>query len=320
MNVLLIFGVGYSASAIGRRLRERGWRIIGSVREAGKASGLAAEGWEPLVFDGVRVTPEIRAALDEATHVLGSIPPDEAGDPVLRRLSPELARAPRLRWIGYLSTVGVYGDHGGNWVDEDTPPAPASWRSRLRLQAEQGWTDLALGAGKRLDIFRLAGIYGPGRSALDRLASGLERRVTRPGQVFNRIHVDDLATVVSAAAAQAGADGQTGAPSSPAGAVTLYNVADDEPASAEDVVCYAARLLGLAPPPPVPVDSAGLSPLARSFYLENKRVLNAKLKERLGVDLRYPTYREGLAAIRAAAKLSPAVLTSDRLFDPCTAR
>lgn len=296
MNTLLIFGVGYSASVVARRFKAQGWRVIGASRDHGVLTGALREGWEPTYFDGASAPAELAAAIHQATHVLVSIPPDEMGDPVLRCFAADLAEAERVSWIGYFSTIGVYGDHGGGWVDESTPPAPISPRSEQRLRAEEDWTELAEQSSKRLDIFRLAGIYGPGRSALDKLRAGMDRQVSKPGQVFNRIHVEDIAGVVAAAIARAGDRAGAG--------VTIYNVADDEAAAPEDVIAYAASLMAIAPPPLVALEEAGLSEMGLSFYVENKRVRNDRMKRELGMQLRYSTYREGLEAIWAAANPS----------------
>jgi nucleoside-diphosphate-sugar epimerase len=297
MNALLIFGVGYSASFVARRFKAEGWRVIGTSRDL----SAAADGWEPIYFDGASAPVEAAEAIRKATHVLVSIPPDDAGDPVLRHFSSDLAQSRNLTWIGYLSTIGVYGDHGGAWVDENTPPTPFSRRSQQRLRAENEWIDLARRSSKRLDIFRLAGIYGPGRSALDKLRAGMARRVCKPGQIFNRIHVEDIAATIEAAVARAG----DSAPEAGISAVGIYNVADDEPAAPEEVAAYAASLLGMAPPPLVALNEARLSEMALSFYAENKRVRNDRMKRELGVRLRYSTYREGLKAILAAAAPAP---------------
>jgi nucleoside-diphosphate-sugar epimerase len=283
MNGLFCFGLGYTASFLARSLAGGEWRIAGTTREAGAAT---AHGWPIHVFSRSRPLVDAAAALAGSTHVLLSVPPDEAGDPVLDRHGAAFASLPGLRWIGYLSTTGVYGDHRGGWVDEETAPNPAGERGRRRLAAEAGWRALALEGRLPLHIFRLAGIYGPGRSALDLVRQGRARRIDRPGHVFSRIHVLDLVAVLNASMAHP-------AP----GAV--YNVCDDEPAQAGDVVSYASMLLGLPPPPLVPFETAGLSPLAASFYDDNKRVANRRIKTELGVRLNYPSYREGLAAILA---------------------
>jgi nucleoside-diphosphate-sugar epimerase len=271
---LFIFGLGYSGLEIAKLAKEAGWTVAGTVTGAAKAERLAAEGIETHVFDGT-------ASVDaEATHVLCTIAPGTAGDPALRSCLGLLRGA---RWLGYLSTTGVYGDHGGGWVDETTTPTPGQRRSIERLDAEQAWQ--ALGAA----VFRLPGIYGPGRSAIDQVRTGTARRIDKPGQFFSRIHVSDIAAAVLAAM------------SHPARGA-LYNVVDDLPAPNGDVVAYACELLGLPVPPALPWDDVAptMSPMARSFYEENRRVRNDRLKRELGIALRYPTYREGLRAIAAA--------------------
>ena len=239
------------------------------------------------MFDGTRPGEGVREALQAATHVLVSVPPDEGGDPVLQHHAADLAAAPALSWIGYLSTIGVYGDRDGAWVDEDTPTEASSARSRRRVDAEEAWRAFGDREHKRVQIFRLAGIYGPGRSAIDRLRAGTAQRIVKPGQVFNRIHVDDIAGVLHAAMTRAGVH-------------EVYNVADDEPAPPQDVIAYAAQLLQVPPPPEIAIEEAKLSLMAKSFYVENKRISNARLRADLGVDLEFPSYREGLRAILAA--------------------
>ena len=290
---LLVFGPGYSASAAIARFAERGAEATATARSDERAAELAARGIRPVHFGGGTASDDLIAAIADATHILVSIPPGESGDPVLASAGAALEEASELRSIVYLSTVGVYGDHDGGWVDEATAPRPKSRRSIARLAAEEGWTERAAELGRPLAILRLAGIYGPGRNALVSLAAGTARRIVKPGQVFNRIEVDDIAAAIVAAF-----DRET---------VGIFNVADDEPAPPQDVVAYAAELLGIDPPPEIPFASAELPPMARSFYGENKRVRNARLKEELGVELRYPTYREGLAALsRAGEGRSPA--------------
>lgn len=280
---LFVFGLGYSATALARAMRGRAAAIAGTVRSHEKAAALAADGLGATVFTGDSPGPAVAKALEGATHILASIPPGDTGDPVLVHHRADIVAAPALTWIGYLSTVGVYGRYGGAWVSERTTPHPASGRSTLRLAAERDWQAMATERRVPAAIFRLAGIYGPGRNALVNLAEGKAHRIVKPGQVFNRIHVEDIAGAV-AAALGARAEG-------------IFNLADDEPAAAEDVVAYAADLMGVAPPPAVPFEQAELSPLARSFYDGNKRVLSRRLKEDLGIGLRYPTYRDGLNAL-----------------------
>lgn len=289
MRQLFCFGLGYSAQRVARRLAAEGWSIGGTARSAEGAAAIAARGFEAYVFDGSAPGRGLDAAVSQATHVLVSVPPDTSGDPVLRQYAGALARAPHLSWIGYLSTVGVYGDQQGGWVDETTPADPVSERGRRRVAAEEAWLALAARDGVRAQVFRLAGIYGPGRSALDRLREGTAQRIVKPGQVFNRIHVDDIAETVCAGIAGRGA-------------LEVYNVTDDEPSPPQDVIAYAAQLLHMPPPPEVALEDARLSPMAASFYADNKRVSNARLRQELGVALKFPSYREGLQAILAAAR------------------
>ncbi|SIO48728.1 Nucleoside-diphosphate-sugar epimerase [Rhodovulum sp. ES.010] len=273
-DTLLSIGHGYSAQALAARLCP-GWRVIGTTRDAAKAAALRAAGVEPLVWPGTDLAP----ALDRATHLLSSVPPGPQGDPVVAELEAQLRAADHLEWVGYLSTTGVYGDHDGGWVDESTPLSPTTSRGQARVAAEAAWAALGL----PLHIFRLAGIYGPGRSPLDRVRAGTARRIVKPGQVFSRIHVEDIAQVLAASMARP----RPGA---------VYNVADDEPAPPQDVIAFAARMLGRPLPPETPFEEADLSPMARSFYAESKRVANNRIKAELGVHLRHPDYRTGLAA------------------------
>ena len=275
MKTLLSIGHGYSAQALARRLRPDGWRIIGTSRTAAQADAVRATGVEALVWPG-----DISAALADATHLLTSVPPGEA-DPVLAELGRAIATA-RLEWVGYLSTTAVYGHHNGDWVDEDTPLAPTTARGAARARAEAAWAALGL----PLHIFRLAGIYGPGRGPFEKVRDGSARRILKPGQVFSRIHVEDIAHVLQAALNHPHPG--------------IYNVCDDDPASPEAVLSLAARMLNLPEPPMVAYADAKMTPMARSFYAENKRVRNDRIKQVFGVSLQYPTYREGLAAILAA--------------------
>jgi len=286
---LLIFGLGYASEAIARRRLAAGGTVVATVRTAVKAERLSNEGILTRLFSPEHHDHAIFGDIAGCEAVLVSIPPSETGDEVLRIFGDALAAAPKLRWLGYLSTVGVYGDRNGDWVDETTPPAPIEPRSKVRWQVEQDW--LAFGERDHLpvQIFRLAGIYGPGRNALAQLAAGTARRIVRPGQVFNRVHVDDIAQVVCASMAhpRAGA---------------IYNVSDDEPAPPQDVVTFAAGLCGVPPPLEVAFEDAKLSPMGRSFYDECKRVKSTLLHSELGVKLEYPTYRHGLRALRAAGE------------------
>lgn len=280
---LFVFGLGYSARAVVERLGPRLEAAWGTTRDPEKLAEIAGLGVTPLLFDAASPPGNpttIAVALREADHLLVSIGPGEAGDPVLAQCRDAIAGAP-LRSIVYLSTIGVYGDHGGAWVDETSLCRPVSTRSRQRLQAEEAWRAFAGEAGVPLAIIRLAGIYGPGRGPFEKIRRGTARRIVKPGQVFNRIHVDDIAAIVEAAFTQR-ADG-------------IFNAADDEPAPPEDVLAYAAKLLDVPPPPTVGFEDAEMTPMARSFYGENKRVRNDRIKTELGVTLAHPTYREGLS-------------------------
>jgi nucleoside-diphosphate-sugar epimerase len=252
--------------------------VIGTTRNPAKARAMADEGVEPLLWPVESLAP----ALAQATHVLQSMAPDQGGDPVLAAHAAELAAA-RPEWVGYLSTTGVYGDHQGGWVDESTPLSPATARGQARVTAEQGWQALGL----PLHIFRLAGIYGPGRGPFEKVRNGTARRIIKPGQVFSRIHVDDIAQVLAASIAHP----KPGA---------VYNVCDDDPSPPEDVLAHAAHLLGLPPPPEEDWQTAEMTPMARSFYAESKRVRNDRIKDELGIRLIHPDYRSGLAALLAA--------------------
>ena len=283
---LLVFGFGYSAQYIAERLRGTGAEITATVRTPAKAELLMQNGIRARVFSPDHRDHAIAQDIAESKAILVSIPPQLSGDPVLAAFAETIAATPKLRWIGYLSTVGVYGDHGGGWVDEATPVAPREGRSRIRAEAEQAWLAFGAGHGKAVQIFRLAGIYGPGRNQLGQLAAGTARRIVKPGQVFNRIHVADIAAVIEASlkGPRAGA---------------IYNVTDDEPAPPQDVVSFAASLCGVPPPPEIAFEKAELTAMGRSFYGENKRVRNRLIRSELGVVLRYPSYREGLTALRA---------------------
>ena len=277
-KTLLSFGHGYSAKALTKLLIPQGWRIIGTTRSVEKADALTATGVEPLIFPG----DDVSAAIDGATHLLISAGPDADGDPVLREVGDQIAaRAGHFEWVGYLSTTGVYGDHGGAWVDEDTPLTPTTRRGQWRKEAEAAWAAIS---GLPLHIFRLAGIYGPGRGPFAKVRAGTARRIIKPNQVFSRTHVEDIAQIVAASIAQP-------APG------TAYNVCDDDPAPPQDVIEHAAQLLGLPIPPAEDFETADMTPMARSFYAESKRVRNDRIKDALGVQLIYPTYKEGLAAL-----------------------
>ncbi|MGF1552872.1 MAG: SDR family oxidoreductase [Paracoccaceae bacterium] len=291
MPTLLPLGHGYSADALARRLLPEGWHVIGSTRSAAKAEALAGRGVEPLVWEG-GPSEALAAAIDRADHLLISAAPkaseEVSGDPVLAAAREAVAeRARAFAWVGYLSTIGVYGDRAGGWVDEAAERRPATERGRARVAAEDDWLALHRDTGLGVHVFRLAGIYGPGRGPFEKVRAGTARRIVKDGQVFSRIHVDDIAAVLKASIARP-------CP----GAV--YNVCDDEPAPPQDVLAHAAALLGREPPPEVAFEAAELSAMARSFYAESKRVSNTRIKHDLSVALAYPSYREGLAAVLAA--------------------
>jgi nucleoside-diphosphate-sugar epimerase len=286
---LFIFGLGYSAGVLARRILAAGGQVAGTVRDAAAAADLRAGGIDAFAFaTGQALHP---AALDGVTHVVSSVPPDEHGDPAWRA-ARELIAAQRdtVCWLGYLSTTGVWGDRQGGWVDETTPPAPGNPRSTWRLTAETQWFALGREIGVPAQTFRLPGIYGPGRSALDQVLAGTARRIDKPGHAFSRIHVEDIASTVLASMARP-RDG------------AVYIVADDEPAPTADVIALACTLLDQPVPAAMPYEQAvaGMSPMARSFWAENRRVRNDLIKRELGVVLKYPTYREGLRGILAAA-------------------
>ena len=284
MPHLFCFGLGYTALRLALSLRAAGWTVGGTVRSPEKVAALAAQGIEATVFDRDRPLADPVETLQPATHLLLSAPPGPQGDPVLTAHDDAIATiAGGLDWVGYLSTTGVYGDQGGDWVDEGSPLRPTTERGHRRLAAETSWRALHERHGLPLHIFRLAGIYGPGRSAIDSLRAGRARSIDKPGQVFNRIHVDDIVSILQASIDRP----------NPGDA---YNCADDLPTPSPEVTAHAAGLLGLSPPPRVPFADAEMSEMARSFYAENKRVRNTLVKQRLGVTLTYPTYRAGLAA------------------------
>jgi nucleoside-diphosphate-sugar epimerase len=284
---LLIFGLGYTASHFAARFGSAFASVTGSLRETGERAPVPGVRFER--FDGESGNADLDAAIARATHVLVSIPPDAAGDPVLRTFGAALAGASGLTWVGYLSTIGVYGDAGGAWIDETAPVRPTSERNGQRVEVEKAWLALSRQSGKRVQIFRLSGIYGPGRNALVNVLQGKARRIVKPGQVFNRIHVEDIAQAV-----WRGIERPDAGP--------CINVTDNEPAPPQDVIAHAAGLLGLPVPPDIAFEDAALSPMGLSFYGENKRVSNRLMREELGHEPLYPTYREGLAACLAGMK------------------
>ncbi len=275
---LLSFGHGYSARALAERLLPEGWEIIGTTRTAEKAEAIADTGVTPLVWPGTNIAHHLK----NASALLISAAPGPDGDPVLAELRDEISGiASELSWVGYLSTTGVYGDHGGDWVDEGTPLAPSTTRGQARVDAEAEWQAIP---NLPLHIFRLAGIYGPGRGPFAKVRAGTARRIIKKGQVFSRIHVEDIAQVLEASLRRPNP-----------GAV--YNLCDDDPAPPQDVIGYAAELLSLPLPPAEAFETAEMSPMARSFYAESKKVRNDRIKHELGIALKYPDYRQGLKAM-----------------------
>ncbi|WP_068083477.1 SDR family oxidoreductase [Polycladidibacter stylochi] len=274
---LLILGCGYSAQALVKEYSAQFDSVTGTTRDVEKREALETLGISALIFDGQTASETLLAAVDKATHILISVAPDEAGDPVYNLLSQRIAAKQQV-WVGYLSTIGVYGDHNGAWVYEDTPCYPVSARSQQRVLAEQNWLRLAKEQGFPLAVFRLSGIYGPGRNAFVNLQRGTAKRIIKKGQVFNRIHCEDIAGAVMAAIEK--------------NAAGVYNVSDDEPSAPQDVVEYAAQIMGVTPPAEIAFEDAQMSPMARSFYGEIKRANNDKMKQELGYQLKYPTYRE----------------------------
>lgn len=279
---LFCLGFGYTARALASRLSEEGWRIAGTTTSTEKVGAMSRDGVEAHLWKDNAFDP---TWLDGATAILVSTPPGDQTCPALQAANTAITeRKDTIEWIGYLSTNGVYGDHDGAWVTEDSALRPTSPRARRRIRAEADWAELGVAFGLPLIIFRLPGIYGPGRSALDTVRAGKAKRILKEGQVFSRMHVDDIAATLRASLKNPGAH-------------DLYNLADDEPAPPQDVVEYACTLLGVDPPPLTPIDNAELSDMARSFYADNKRVSNQRVKDALKVTLQYPTYRDGLDAI-----------------------
>lgn len=281
---LFCFGLGYSAQVVARRLMARGWRVAGTCRGEETRQAFLSQGIDAVLFGRERPLADAARALGGASHLLSSVPPDETGDPVIDLHFFDIARLESLDWVGYLSSTSVYGNREGEWVDESVEPNPGTARGKRRLAAERRWLDLWQGFGVPVHVFRLSGIYGPGRSAVDQVRAGAARRVVKPGHYFSRIHVEDIAACLEASIARPNP-----------GAV--YNVADDLPAPSDTVVSFACSLLGREPPPALPLGEARLSEMGRSFYAENRRISNRRIKEELGVRLAYPDYRTGLRAI-----------------------
>ncbi|NSZ56422.1 SDR family oxidoreductase [Agrobacterium tumefaciens] len=277
---VMIFGAGYSGKAIANALKPEAASLSGTTRSKDKFASLAAAGMTPFLFDGVHLNDELIAAMGNVTHLVQSVAPGRDGDPLLALLGGDLKKfLPNLTWVAYLSTVGVYGDHHGAWVDETTPCRPVSARSVERVAAEAAWTEAAQKANVPLSILRLSGIYGPGRNAFMNFEKGTARRLVKKDQVFNRIRVEDIGAAL-AFLAQKNERG-------------IFNVTDDEPCPPQDVVSFAATLMGVEPPPEQAFETADLTPMARSFYGENKRVSNARVRD-LGFDFRFPEYRLSL--------------------------
>jgi nucleoside-diphosphate-sugar epimerase len=281
---LFCFGLGFSAGALARDLLAQGWSVAGTARDPEKCEALKAQGIQAVVFDGVTAEKPLLKALDGTTHLVDSIPPSkDVACPPLQAVGEQIGTIESLDWVGYLSTTGVYGNHDGAWVDETTPLAPNLERSARRVAAEEAWLVMHERFGLPVHIFRLAGIYGPGRGVLEQVRRGRARRIVKPGQVFSRIHVDDIVATLRASMAQP----YPGA---------VYNVCDDEPEEPAKVVEHACKLLGLTPPEPVAFEDADLSDMAASFYADNKRVRNGRIKTELGVKLTFPSYRDGMAS------------------------
>ena len=281
---LFCFGLGYSVQHLAATLPSDEWQVAGTVRSSEARDRLSERGWEIHLFDGTAPLENAASALKGTTHLIDSAPPSANGDPVLLRHAKDIANLTELTWMGYLSTTGVYGDRGGDWVDEDSERTPSGPRGQRRVDAEDRWLDLWHNENVPVHLFRLAGIYGPGRSALDTVRQGRARRLLKPGQVFSRIHIDNIAAVLRASmdAPKPGC---------------AYNLCDDEAAPPQDVITEACRLLDIDPPAEVPFEGAELSDMARSFYRDNKRVSNTRIKEELGVALAWPNYREGLKGL-----------------------
>ena len=281
---LFCFGLGYSVQHLAATLPSDEWQVAGTVRSSEARDRLSERGWEIHLFGGTVPLENAASALKGTTHLIDSAPPSANGDPVLLNHAKDIANLTELAWMGYLSTTGVYGDRGGDWVDEDSERTPSGPRGQRRVDAEDRWLDLWRRENVPVHLFRLAGIYGPGRSALDTVRQGRARRLLKPGQVFSRIHIDDIAAVLRASM-DAPKPGRA------------YNLCDDEASPPQDVITEACRLLDIEPPPEVPFEEAELSDMARSFYRDNKRVSNLRIKEELGVALAWPNYREGLKGL-----------------------
>ncbi len=281
---LFCFGYGYSCDYIGYALQQAGgWKIAGTTRDMDKKSLMKERGIKAVIFDYEKPLDNPDHFFKDVTHLLISTPPNDAGDPVFLMHAEDILRQNTIEWVGYLSSTSVYGDRGGDWVDENTELLPSNKRGSRRAKAEKQWLSLYEAYNLPVHIFRLAGIYGPGRSALDSVRAGMARRTDKPGHVFSRIHVDDIVQVLIASMNTIHPGG-------------VYNICDDHAAASHEVIEYACHLLGLEPPPLIPFDDIDMAPIARSFYSENKRVRNDKIKTELGVNLHYPNFKSGLKA------------------------
>ncbi len=281
---LFCFGFGYTAAALAAKLSPFNWNISGTTTDEEKYDLLMENGIECHMFDKTHPVVSLDRLLEDTTHVLISVPPGDKGDLVYEFHGQELEALPNLEWVGYLSATSVYGNYDGKWIDEETPPGPISRRGSLRLKAEEQWKSLYFNSGFPLHTFRLSGIYGPGRSTLDVVRAGNARRIVKEGHVFNRIHIDDIVQVLLASM-QYPQPGE------------VYNLADDDPRPSHEVIKYSCELLGLDVPPLIPYDEVDyLAPIVRSFYQDNKRIKNNKIKTDLGVQLLYPDYKAGLNA------------------------
>ena len=281
---LLCFGMGYVAEHLSTELREQGWQVIGTCRTQEKCSTLEAQGFEMHVFPSKRMTNINANMLSSITHILISVPPDTNGDPVLRAIMEIVPTLSNLVWSCYLSTTGVYGDHDGEWVAENAKLSPSSDVGKRRILAEKQWLAMYTKHAVPVHIFRLAGIYGPGRNQLDRVRSGRAQRIIRKGLFLSRVHVDDITGLLRSSISRP----DPGA---------IYNVADDEPAPPQDVVNFACELLGVKPPLEVPYEELELSTAMARFYRDRKKVSNKQIKDKLGYEFRYKSYREGLRAL-----------------------
>ena len=287
---LFCFGFGYTAENLAEALMQRGdWQIAGTTRDKDKKQELSARGIEAYLFDRDFPLGDPLYILNNTTHLLLSVPPDNEGDPVYRMHANDIAKIDTLQWVGYLSATSVYGDRNGGWVNETSEARPSSIRGSRRAKAESQWQDLQARTGIPLHIFRVAGIYGPGRSALDSVRGGIARRIDKPGQAFSRAHIADIVQVLMASMARPDPG-------------NIYNVCDDTPTPSHEVIAAACDLLDVEPPPLIPFEDANLPPMARSFYRDNKRVRNDKIKEELGVALHYPDYKSGLIGCLEAEK------------------